>query len=100
MDYEILKQKRFSFIYLTTQNCNVCKILQPKLRDLASKFKGSEFHLIDLDVLKEASGYFMAFSVPAFLVYSEGKELLRESRLMNIDEIEDKLDRYYKMIFE
>ena len=100
MDFETLTQQKFSFIYLTTKNCNVCKVLQPRLRDLASKFKGSEFHLIDLDEFKEASGYFMAFSVPTFLVYSEGKELLRESRHMSLDEIENKLDRYHEMKFE
>jgi len=100
LDFEKLKQQKFLFIYLTTKNCNVCKVLQPRLRDLASKFIGSEFHLLDLDVLKEASGYFMAFSVPTFLVYSEGKELLRESRYMNLDEIKNKLDRYYEMIFD
>jgi len=99
MDFEALKMEKFSFVYITTIDCNVCKVLQPRLRDLAKTYNEATFNLIELDDHKDAAGFFMAFSVPAFLVYSEGKELLRESRHMNFDEIKNKLDRYHEMIF-
>ena len=99
MDFESIKKEKFSFVYITTKNCNVCKVLQPRLIEIAKVYKGSSFYLIELDNHKNAAGFFMAFSVPAFLVYSAGKELLRESRHMNFDEIKIKLDRYYEMIF-
>lgn len=100
MDFEALQQEKFSFIYITTKDCNVCKILQPKLRGLANSYQDSTFHLIELDNHKEAAGFFMAFSVPTFLVYSQGQELIRTARHLNIDEIRTKLNKYYKMIFE
>ena len=99
MDFEELKQEKFSFIYITTKDCNVCKVLQPKLRELSKNFQDSTFHLIELDIHKEAAGIFMAFSVPTFLVYSEGSELIRTARHLNINEIETKLNRYHQMIF-
>ena len=99
MDFEALKMEKFSFVYITTKDCNVCKVLQPRLRDLAKTYNEATFNLIELDDHKDAAGFFMAFSVPTFLVYSEGKELLRESRHMNFDEIKNKLDRYHEMIF-
>ena len=99
MDFEELKQEKFSFIYITTKDCNVCKVLQPKLRELAKNYQGSTFHLIELDTHKEAAGFFMAFSVPTFLVFSEGSELIRTARHLNINEIKTKLNRYYQMIF-
>ena len=40
----------------------------------------------------------MIFTVPALLVYSEGKEILRVARFFNFKEIEEKLDRYYEAI--
>ena len=100
LDFNKLKQEKFSFIYITTKNCIVCKVLQPKLRELAKHYPGSTFHLIELDDHKEAAGFFMAFSVPTFLVYSEGSELIRTARHLNIDEIRTKLNRYYQMIFD
>ncbi|MBT5419598.1 MAG: thioredoxin family protein [Candidatus Cloacimonetes bacterium] len=99
MDFEKLKQDKFSFVYITTKSCNVCKVLQPKLRELAKKYRESKFHLIELDDKGEAAGFFMAFSVPTFLVYSEGQELIRTARHLNIEEIETKLNRYHQMIF-
>lgn len=100
LDFHKLKEEKFSFIYITTKNCNVCKILQPKLRKLAKSYLSSTFHLIELDDYKEAAGFFMAFSVPTFLVYSQGQELIRTARHLNIDEIRTKLNRYHQMIFE
>ena len=100
MNFEKLKQKKFSFIYITTKDCTVCKVLQPKLRELAKRYQNSTFHLIELDDYKEAAGFFMAFSVPTFLVYSEGSELIRTARHLNINEIKTKLDRYHQMIFD
>lgn len=100
MDFNKIQQKQFSFIYITTKNCNVCKVLQPQLRKLAASFPKAEFHLIQLDDTPAAAGEFMAFSVPTFLVYSEGKELLRSSRNLDLYEIETKLKRYYSMLFE
>ena len=99
MDFEKLKKDKFSFIYITTKDCNVCKVLQPRLRELAKSYQGSTFHLIELDEHKNAAGFFMAFSVPTFLVYSQGSELIRTARHLNIDEIRAKLDRYHQMIF-
>jgi len=99
LDFDKLKQEKFSFIYIIKKDCNVCKVLQPKLRELAKNYKGSTFHLIELDDHKEAAGFFMAFSVPTFLVYSQGQELNRTARHLNIDEIRTKLNRYHQMIF-
>ena len=99
IDFETFQQEKFSFIYITTKNCNVCKILQPKLRKLAKSYLSSTFHHIELDDYKEAAGFFMAFSVPTFLIYSQGQELIRTARHLNIDEIRTKLNRYHQMIF-
>ncbi len=99
LDFNKLKQEKFSFIYITTKDCNVCKVLQPKLREMAESLRRATFHLIELDDHQEAAGFFMAFAVPTFLVYSQGTELIRTARHLNIDEIKIKLNRYYQMIF-
>ena len=99
MEYSKLKEGQFSFVYLTTKACNVCKILEPKLRTLAKDYSQSEFTKIYLDDYPDAKGEFMAFSFPTFVVYSDRKELVRAARHMSIDEIKSKLDRYHDLIF-
>ena len=100
INYQKLKEEKFSFIYITTKDCNVCKVIQPKVRELAKDYLGSKFNLIELDDHKDASGFFMAFSIPTILVYSKGKELIRVGRHLNISEVKMKLDRYHEMIFD
>ncbi|MDO9577167.1 MAG: thioredoxin family protein [Candidatus Cloacimonadales bacterium] len=100
MDFKELKQEKFSFIYITIKDCNVCKELKPKLLELAASYAGSSFHNIFLDDHKDAAGFFMAFAVPTFLVFSEGRELLRSARHLDMEEIKNKLDRYYEMLLE
>ena len=100
MNFEELKQEKFSFIYIITKDCNVCKVLKPKLLGLAESYEGSTYHSIYIDDHKDVAGFFMAFSVPTFLVFSEGRELMRSARHLDMEEIKNKLDRYYEMIFE
>ncbi|MBT3168464.1 MAG: thioredoxin family protein [Candidatus Cloacimonetes bacterium] len=98
MDFEKIKQEKFSFVYLTTKTCNVCKILQPKLRKLANEFDDATFHKIYLEEFPEATGDFMAFAVPTFVVYVEGREVLRTARHISIDNVREKLSRLYGML--
>jgi len=100
VDFEKLKQEKFSFIHITTKDCNVCKVLKSKLINLADKFEKSTFHSISLDDHEDAAGFFMAFTIPTFLVYSKGRELIRTGRNLNVDEIYTKLNRYHQMIID
>lgn len=100
MEYEKLKMQKFGFVYLSQEECSVCSVTQPIFERLANKYENASFTHIDLNVNENAKGYFSVFTIPAILVYSEGKELLREARFFNFKEIEDKLDRYYEMIFD
>ena len=99
MEYEELKMKKFSFIYLSQEECSVCSVTKPIFEEHASKYENATFTHIDLNTNEDAKGYFSVFTIPAILVYSEGKEILREARFFNFKEIEKNLDRYYKMIF-
>lgn len=99
MNYIQLKDKEFSFIYLSREECSVCHALLPKIKKLASDYPKGEFTHIDLDDHPLAAGEFMVFSIPALLVYSGGKELYRGARFFNMKELKERLDRYYNSIF-
>ena len=99
MNYEKIKNEMFAFIYLSRKGCSVCELMLPRIESLSQKYKGSNFYKIDLDEYEEAVGEFLIFSIPAFIVFSEGKELVREARFFNMKNIEEKLDKYYSLIF-
>lgn len=87
--------------YLSTDYCNVCKILKPKIFELINtNFPKIHFCYIDLDKSKEISGQLSIFSIPTVLIYFDGKEIIRASRNISLDELTDKIDRYYKLKFD
>jgi len=97
---EISKSNKAVCFYLSTPECNVCKVLKPKIIDvLENDFPGIFFCYVDLSIAKEISGQLSVFSVPTILVYFEGKETIRVSRNVHLEELCEQIERYYKMIF-
>jgi thioredoxin-like negative regulator of GroEL len=97
---EIAKSSKAVFFYLSTLDCSVCKVLKPKVIELLKDdFPQILFCYVDLNEAKEISGQLSVFSVPTILVYFEGKETIRVSRNVNLEELCEQIERYYKMIF-
>lgn len=86
--------------YLSTPECNVCKVLKPKVIELIkNEFPLMQFHYVDLNEAKEIAGQLSVFTVPTILVFFDGKEMIRASRNIHIDELREQINRYYQMIF-
>ena len=97
---EIVKLNKAVCFYLSTPECNVCKVLKPKVLEMIeNNFPEINFCYVDLNEAKEISGQLSVFSVPTVLVYFEGKETIRVSRNVHLEELREQIERYYKMIF-
>ena len=97
---EIVKSNQAVCFYLSTPECSVCKVLKPKVIEmLRDDFSQIHFCYVDLNEAKEIGGQLSVFSVPTILVYFEGKETIRTSRNVHLEELREQIDRYYKMIF-
>lgn len=55
---------------------------------------------IDLDNNPEIAANFSVFIAPTIIVFTYGKESIRESKFISIDELYSKIERYYSMIFQ
>ncbi|HMN23878.1 MAG TPA: thioredoxin family protein, partial [Ignavibacteriaceae bacterium] len=76
------------------------KVLKPKILEMVeNNFPEINFCYVDLNAAKEISGQLSVFSVPTILVYFEGKETIRVSRNVHLEELREQIERYYKMIF-
>jgi len=97
---DITKSNKAICFYLSTPECNVCKVLKPKVVEMIeSDFPEIIFCFVDLNEAKEISGQLSIFSVPTILVYFGSKETIRASRNVHVEELREQIDRYYKMIF-
>ena len=86
--------------YFSHENCNVCKVLRPKVFDLIqTDFPKIKVYYIDVKKFPDTAAFFSVFVSPTILVFFEGKEYIRKSRNFGVEELGSAMDRIYKIIF-
>jgi len=97
---EKIRTEKALLLYLSFPTCGVCKSIQPKVISLVEKnFDKMSMYYVDIDAIPEARGQLSVFTVPAVLVFFDGKEAVREARNFGINELGAKIDRYFGMVF-
>lgn len=87
-------------MYFSTPDCNVCKVLKPKVKALlASEFPEMRFFYVDCNEHPDVAAQESVFAVPTIIVYFEGRETVRNSRNFGIDELRHSLERPYQLLF-
>ncbi len=96
-----IKNNEGALVYFSTPQCNVCKILKPKIIEfIKDEFPKINLGYVNTIEVKEAAAQNNIFSVPTILVFLDGKEFLRKSRNISIAEFREELHRPYSMFFE
>ena len=96
----IIKEKPAVALYFSAPSCNVCHALKPKLfAALQENFKELEIISIDVSEDQAIAAHFSVFAIPTLLVFLDGREFLRKSRHMSIDEVVAEIARPYEIMF-
>jgi len=94
-----VKENLAVMLYFSAPSCNVCHALKPKLLDaIESNFE--EFKIISIDVSQEQeiAAHYSVFAIPTVLVFLDGREFLRKSRHMSVDEVVREIQRPYEIM--
>jgi len=87
-------------LYFSTDECNVCKVLKPKIEQLiVSNFPQIKLVYININTTPEIAASYHVFTAPTMLILFENKELLRKGRSFGIYELGDELARPYQLLF-
>jgi thioredoxin 1 len=87
-------------IYFSHSECNVCKVLKPKVQEMIEKeFDKIKIAYCDTVLFPEIAAQRSIFAVPAILVFFDGREYIRKSRNIGIDELYSLIERPYNMMF-
>ena len=86
-------------VYFSAPSCNVCHALKPKLMEaLDANFKEFVVESVDISVEEDIAPHFGVFAIPTVLVFLDGKEFLRKSRHMSVDEVIREIQRPYDIM--
>lgn len=87
-------QKDLVMVIAKSHNCSMCNSILQMLEQNVSNLDQIEKYAIYIDDIDQFRGDHLIFSVPTVLIFSNGKELLRESRYINYAKIDRLIDLY------
>lgn len=90
---EIIKGD-MTVIIAKTKTCVVCKPLSEKLRIFMIDYPTIPSYQLYLEDVEMFQGQQLVFTVPTIIVYSNGKEILRESRFIDFDKLKRLFNLY------
>ena len=86
-------------LYFSAPTCNVCHALKPKLFDaIETNFKEFKIMSIDVSIEQDIAAHYSVFAIPTVLVFLDGREFLRKSRHMSVDEVVREIRRPYEIM--
>jgi len=97
---QVLQNNEAVMVYFSGNDCGVCQVLKPKIKRLFNEdFPKVKQIYISSEKFLDTAAQYNVLSIPTLLVYFDGKEFLRESRLISISDVENKILRTYKLFF-
>ncbi|MBT2214853.1 thioredoxin [Virgibacillus dakarensis] len=87
-----------TFLFISRPDCSVCHGLFPQVQALMSHYPEIKLGHISADQVTEIAGEFSIFTVPVLLLFVEGKEYLREARIVHLQLLDEKVDKIYKHV--
>lgn len=93
-----IRENKLAFLYLSSPHCSVCHGLLPQVKEVLQHYPSIQTAHINIEEVPEVSGRFSVFTVPVLLLLIEGKEYIREARIVHLDQFQQKVDKIYKLM--
>ncbi len=97
--FEKIRSTELIVTYFSYPECNVCKILLPKVESVLEKYEKVELQYIDTHFNPEVSGQYLVFAVPTIIIFLDGREVKRFSRHFSIIDFENEIEKMIAPFF-
>lgn len=90
---DFLSTEGVSFLYISRPNCSVCVSLLPQIETVFEDFPQVKTAYVNQANVPEVAGRFNIFTVPVLILFVNGKEYLREARIVPIEPFREKVSK-------
>ncbi len=90
-----VQENDLAFLYFTMPDCSVCHGLKPQISDMMAQYPKIQLAEIDASEVPEAAGQYSVFTAPVLLLFVQGKEYIREARIVHTAQLNDRLAQIY-----
>ena len=91
-----LLDHQLSFLYISREGCSVCHGLLPQVQQLMENYPKIKLGHVDVTDVPEVAGRFSIFTVPVLILFVDGKEYLREARIVQMGQFNEKISKIYE----
>ena len=91
---QTLMDNRLCLFYIKAPDCGVCNVMLDKVERLADSYSSICSFYTDIREEPLIAGRFLVYSGPTVLLLTEGKEIYRASQFINLEELEQMINRY------
>lgn len=95
-----IQNKKAVLLYFMNDACSPCLALRPKVEKMLERYPKLHLAYIDSRQSPGLSAAYNVFSNPALLLFFEGKENVRFSKYVSVDQLEQAIRRPYGLIFD
>lgn len=96
-----VKENKAVLFFFSTLKCSLGEALEPKVYQLLKEeYPKISFYFIDMQTTPIIAAHYSVFVEPTILIFFDGKETIRKSRNIGIDEFSKSISRIYKIIFD
>lgn len=93
---QTLEDNRLCLFFIKAADCGVCDVMLDRVGRLADSRPTLCSFFADICEEPLIAGRFLVFSGPTVLLLMDGKEIYRGSGFINMEELEQKINRYQK----
>ncbi|MFJ6193221.1 thioredoxin family protein [Bacillus thuringiensis] len=83
-----IEEQQLVLLFIKTENCGVCDVMLRKVNCVLENYDYVEKIEILLQDMQEIGGRYAVFAGPTILLFYNGKEILRESRFISLENLE------------
>jgi thioredoxin-like negative regulator of GroEL len=94
-----IKENLAVMVYFSAPTCNVCHALKPKLLEaIETNFETFKIISVDVSVSQDIAAHFSVFAIPTVLIFLDGREFVRKSHHMSVEEVIREIQRPYEIM--
>jgi len=87
-----IKEEEYFLLYVSMNNCSVCQVDMPKVDKIVNEQNFPAYY-IKASEIPEAVGQLSLFSVPVVILFYEGREIHRQAKIIDFDELNYRLEQ-------
>ena len=91
---QTLKNNHLCLFYIKAPDCGVCNVMLDKVERLADSYTSLCSFYTDIREEPLIAGRFLVYSGPTVLLLLEGREIYRASQFINLEELEQTINKY------